>query len=153
MKTSTYLFFLFLINVLIGASILNNGANILVIQHALPFIPGWMFALIGWGFVVSSLLCLATRLIWSPFAQRFLGAHLIRWARILSLTLSLCSVAPWTMVVVLETVFLHSAALGAVIYLAMVWVEWKELKWPDLTPEMEYRALAAFKRTTDKSRG
>lgn len=146
MKTTTYLFFLFLINILVGGSIVNNGANILLIRRALPFLPLWVFAFIGWGFIVSSLLCLLTLCIWSAFAQRFIPATLIRFARILSLSLSLCVLCPWAMIAVLETVLLHSAVLGAAIYLGMVWVEGRELKWPDLTPEMEQRAQALFKQ-------
>lgn len=148
MKTATYLFFLFLINVLVGASILNAGANIVLIRRALPFLPLWVFVLIGWGFVLSGLLCLLTRVLWSPLVQRFIPGVVIRLARIASLTLSICVLCPWAMIAALEALFLHSAILGAVIYAAMIWTEARELKWPDLTPEMEYRALAIFRQTS-----
>lgn len=144
MKTSTYLFFLFLINILVGVSILQKGVNILLIQRALPFLPLWVFVLIGWGFVLAGVLCLLTRLIWSPFVQRFIPGTLIRAARIASLTISICVLCPWTMIAILEVALLHSAALGAIIYAAMIWTEARELKWPDLTPEMEHRVLAMF---------
>lgn len=144
MKTATYLFFLFLINILVGASILNAGTNIVLIRRALPFLPLWVFILIGWGFVLSGLLCLLTRLLWSPLVQRFIPGMVIRLARVASLTLSICVLCPWAMIAALEAVFLHAAILGAVIYAAMIWTEARELKWPDLTPEMEQRALAVL---------
>lgn len=151
MKTSSYLFFLFLINVLVGASIVNNGPTVVMMQRVLSFLPLWIFALIGWGFVLSGLLCLLTLLIWSAFAQQFIPSLIIRGARILSLSLSLCVLCPWAMMASIETLFLHSAFLGAVIYLVMVWIEGKELKWPDLTPLMERRAADLFNQTRKRS--
>lgn len=152
MKTSSYLFFLFLINILVGASIVNNGPSVVMMQHILSFLPLWVFALIGWGFILSSLFCLLARLIWSPFAQRFIPARMIRSARILGLTFSLCVLCPWAMMAVLETLFLRSAFLAAVIYLVMIWVEGKELRWPDLTPVMEQRALELFQATEKRNK-
>lgn len=136
MRINRYLLFLFLFDLGQGGAILRptNRPALLV-----PGFPLLLSGGLGWGFLLAGLISLAAFLLWAHWMETFIPTRIIRLTRIVGQGFSLMMVSAWLTVAVLETLFLRINLFSTFVLAAIVYIEAREIRWPDLTPGRERR--------------